>query len=207
MKIIFATKNEGKVAEMRTILKNLAIEIMTAAEFGITEEIIESGKTFEENALIKSRYVAQKTNAWAIADDSGLCLEALGGAPGVYSARWPRDPLDARSAGQNLTPADYEKKTIESLKNETNRRAWFESAVALVAPDGHARLFHGRISGTISLTPRGVAVPGLPYDTVFIPDGYRQTFAEIGQVAKNKISHRELAFRQLRKFLANIKAR
>jgi XTP/dITP diphosphohydrolase len=192
MKIIFATKNPGKVQEMKAILSDLNIEITSATDFGIIEEVVEDGETFEENALIKSRYVAQKANFWAIADDSGLCIEALDGAPGVLTARWVE---------KNATQAEYENKTITAMKDFENRRAWFESAVALSTPDGREWTFTGRVYGTIPTEPRGVATPSLPYDSVFVPNGYEATFAEMSREEKNSISHRGEAFRKLRKFL------
>lgn len=189
-RLVFATHNKGKVKEMKDILSGLDIEIMSAEEAGIFEDVVEDGETFEENSLKKAKFIAEKTGEWAVADDSGLCIEALGGAPGVYSARW--------GAGADL--AEY---TLDKLKNipAGERAAYFMSSAALCAPDGRHWFFPGRIGGVISLEPRGIDRPKLPYDVIFIPEGHEKTFAEMSDAEKNSLSHRGLAFSQLKKFI------
>lgn len=194
MKIIFATHNQGKVKEVRDILKDLDIEILSADEAGISEDVIEDGNTFEENALKKARFVNKKTKEWAMAEDSGICVKALGGAPGIYSARW---------AGENAPGEEWVRFLLEKMKDipEGQRDAWFETSAILIDPDGKYWSFVGKVEGKITMEPRGVAHPRLPYDSVFIPDGYDKTFSEISDQEKNKLSHRGRAFRQLKDFI------
>ena len=176
------------------MLVGLPIEILSAEEANVTGEAAEDGATFAENAIKKARYVVEQTGKWAMADDSGLCTDALNGAPGVLTARW--------AGGRDLI--EY---TLDKMGGipESRRQAHFESAVALVAPDGTESIFSGRVSGSLALTPRGVPRLKLPYDVLFIPDGYNQTFAEMSSEQKNAISHRGLAFQKLKKFLEEIK--
>ncbi len=195
-RLIFATHNHGKVKEMKDILAGLCVEILSAEEAGIFEDVAEDGETFEENALKKAKFIVEKTGEWAVADDSGLCIEALGGAPGVYSARW--------ASGGDL--ADY---TLNRMKEAAvkNRNSFFESVAALCAPDGRRWFFKGKIKGMISAEKRGVSRPKLPYDVIFIPEGHNRTFAEMSDAEKNSLSHRGLAFSQLREFVKNILAK
>ncbi|NTU98983.1 RdgB/HAM1 family non-canonical purine NTP pyrophosphatase [Candidatus Falkowbacteria bacterium] len=184
-KIVFATHNQGKIIEMKEILKGLPLEIISAEEAGVTEEPVEDGKTFAENALIKARYVASKTGEWSIADDSGLCIAALDNEPGVHTARWGGE------AGQSVGLAQY---ALNRLGDKENRQAEFFSAVALVSPQGEEHVFQGSIAGAISDKLCGEAHPKLPYDQVFMPNGYKHTFAEMPREEKNKMSHRGQAF-------------
>lgn len=193
-KIVFATHNQGKALEIREILKDLNISVISADEAGVSGDIIEDGKTFEENALKKAEFVGKATNEWAMGDDSGICVEVLGGGPGIYSARW---------AGENA-PGE---KWVEKLLSETRgipddrRMAWFETAAVLRAPTGQSWTFVGKVFGTIATAPGGVAHPRLPYDVVFIPEGETRTFAEMSKEEKNAISHRGRAFRKLKDFI------
>lgn len=200
MKLIFATHNPGKIKEMRQLLADLKIEVMSAADAGFTESIIEDGTTFEENASKKAWEVAKTLNEWAVADDSGICIEALGCRPGVESARW---------AGQDVSDEEIIEHTLEETKHvpEAQRKAWFESAVALFAPDGRHWIFTGRIDGRIATAPRGTSRPKLPYDMIFIPEGGEKTFAEMSDEGKNAISHRGQAFKQLKEFLKDLEAK
>lgn len=194
MKIIFATHNAGKIKEMREILKGLDIEIVGAEDVGITEDILEDGKTFEENALKKAKFVVEKTGEWAMADDSGICIDALGGEPGVCSARYAGDG----ASGEELVNFILGK--ISHVPEE-ERTATFVTAVALVAPTGDHWFFKGKISGRLSTLPRGGGRAHLPYDTIFFPEGESRTFAEMTDVEKNNVSHRGQAFRKLKIFL------
>jgi XTP/dITP diphosphohydrolase len=197
MRLIFATHNPGKVTEMQAILAGLPFEVMSAEDAGVHEDVIEDGVTFAENALKKARFVSQKTGQWAVADDSGLSIDALDGAPGVFSARW---------AGERATDADLVQHTLGELDGvpEHRRSAWFESAAALVSPDGQEWVFSGKAEGMIPLSPRGTPRERLPYDVIFIPEGYTKTFAEMTDDEKNSLSHRGEAFRQLKDFLRNV---
>ena len=196
MKIIFATHNQGKLKEMKELL--FGFEVMGAEEAGIFEDVIEDGRTFVENALKKARFVAQKTGELAVADDSGICIEALDGAPGIMTARW---------AGEDATDDDKISLTLKKMKNisENNRSAYFQSVVALVSPDNREWIFEGRVDGKIANKKRGQSRPYLPYDLIFIPNGYTETFAEMSDEKKNKLSHRSAAFKKLKEFLVDFK--
>ncbi|HEY4510369.1 MAG TPA: RdgB/HAM1 family non-canonical purine NTP pyrophosphatase [Candidatus Paceibacterota bacterium] len=195
MKIIFTTHNQGKVEEVRKILKDFDVEILSADEAGVTEDVVEDGKTFEENALKKANFIGERTREWAMADDSGICVKALDGAPGIYSARW---------AGENTSGEERVRYLLAKMKDvpEGKRDAWFESVAILRAPDGKYWAFSGKVEGSIALEPRGKAHPRLPYDPVFIPKGYNKTFSEMSGEDKNSLSHRGQSFRQLKDFLA-----
>ncbi|MFH0891417.1 MAG: RdgB/HAM1 family non-canonical purine NTP pyrophosphatase [Candidatus Falkowbacteria bacterium] len=190
MKIVFATHNPGKLVEMKKMLPSF--EVLSASEAGVSEDVEEDGETFAANALKKARFVASKTGEWAVADDSGLCIDALGGEPGVYTARW--------ALGRDLV--EY---TLERTKDvpEKKRGARFESAVAIVSPAGSEKVFTGVVRGELALAPRGQALPKLPYDVIFIPEGYKKTFAEMNEDEKNSLSHRGQAFRLMRAYLEN----
>ena len=197
MQLIFATHNSGKVKEMQAILHSLPFEVINANDAGIHEDVVEDGVTFAENALKKARFVSQKTGQWAVADDSGLSIDALDGAPGVFSSRW---------AGEHATDADLVQHTLDELTGipEHRRSAWFETVSALVSPDGQEWVFSGKVEGMIPMEPRGEPRERLPYDVIFIPEGKSKTFAEMTDDEKNSLSHRGEAFRQLRVFLGNL---
>jgi XTP/dITP diphosphohydrolase len=186
-KLILATHNLGKVAEIKKLLDGIDIEIFSVEEVGIFEDIIEDGRTFTENALKKAKFIANKTDCWVVADDSGICIDALDGAPGVYSARWA-DDLVGHTLSKMLNVSD------------DKRQAHFVSAVVFCSGDTE-QVFIGRIDGRIATEPRGKIRPKLPYDTIFIPNDYDITFAEMTDSKKNSLSHRGLAFRQLREFI------
>jgi len=193
MKLIFATHNEGKIKEMTALLQGLPCKVIGAADAGVPEDIEEDAPTFEGNALKKARYVCEKTGEWAIADDSGICIKALDGAPGVQSARW---------AGESASREQLAWYTLEKMKDvpEEKRGCQFESAVAIVSPQGGEWVFHGAVRGSIAMEERGMPRPNLPYDTIFIPEGDARTFAEMTDAEKNSMSHRGRAFSQAREF-------
>lgn len=197
MKIIFATHNQGKVKEMREILSDLKmdLEIITLDEADIKDEIEENGKTMEANALKKAREIAEKTGEWAIGEDTGLCIEALDGKPGVKTARWGDE--------DGVNHEHLYEYCIEQMVDVPagERQAYFETALALVSPEGKEWVFKGRINGEIAERPKGEPRPALPYDMVFIPEGYEMTFAEMSDEEKNSLSHRGKAFEQFKKFL------
>ena len=183
MRLIAATHNMGKVMEMQEILGELGYEVISQGDAGISEEPEESGKTFEENALIKARAVAKHCDCPVIADDSGLCVDALNGRPGIYSARY--------------APTDTEriKKLLKELDGCENRSAKFVSAAAVVFPDGAEIAVRGEVHGTILKDPCGHG--GFGYDPVFCSDELQKSFGEASAEEKNKISHRGRAFRNL----------
>ncbi|MEK7518973.1 MAG: RdgB/HAM1 family non-canonical purine NTP pyrophosphatase [Patescibacteria group bacterium] len=197
MQLIFATHNPGKVVEMKQILHGLPFEVMSADDAGVHEDVVEDGVTFEENALKKARFVSQRTGQWAVADDSGISIDALDGAPGVFSARWAGDD----ATGEQLVA--YTLKELDGIP-EHRRSAWFESSAALVSPDGQEWVFTGKVEGMIPMAPRGTPRERLPYDVIFIPEGHTKTFAEMTDDEKNSLSHRGEAFRQLKDFLGNL---
>ncbi|MDO8505627.1 MAG: RdgB/HAM1 family non-canonical purine NTP pyrophosphatase [bacterium] len=194
MKLVFATRNQGKMKEMRAMLTGIKIEVVSMEESGVSEEVIEDCKTFEGNALKKARFIASRTGQWALGEDSGICIKALRGAPGVYSARW---------AGAGASDEKIVRYTLEQMKDvpEGKRQAWFKTALALVAPDGKERIFRGRVDGALCIEPRGTMRAKLPYDTIFIPKGDTRTFAEMSDTEKNSVSHRGRAFAKFKEFL------
>ena len=188
MKLIFATQNQNKLAEVKKLLQT-GIELFTPADFGLTEEIPETGNTLEHNARQKARFIFEKLKMNCFADDTGLEVEALHGAPGVYSARY---------AGEEKNAEKNMDKLLSELQNHENRNACFKTIIALII-DGTEYLFEGRIDGQISSAKKGNS--GFGYDPVFIPQGYSKTFAEMSLEEKNKISHRAIAIRKLTEFL------
>lgn len=185
-RIVAATANAHKLKEIREILNDY--EILSAREAGFTEEIEETGETFEENALIKARAVCRATGMSALADDSGLCVDALNGAPGVYSARYS-------GGGDEKNRALL----LKNLQNARTRTAHFCCAVALVNPDGSEFLATGKTFGRILLSERGEN--GFGYDPLFLSDDLNKTFAEASDEEKNAVSHRGRALCKLEQFL------
>ncbi|PIV38343.1 MAG: non-canonical purine NTP pyrophosphatase, RdgB/HAM1 family [Candidatus Portnoybacteria bacterium CG02_land_8_20_14_3_00_45_8] len=194
MRLIFVTYNQGKLKEMKAILGDLDIEVVSASEAGVLEDVIEDGQTFAENALIKAKFAAERTNEWAVADDSGLSIKALNGEPGVFSARW---------AGEGASDEEIIKYSLARISDipVDSRQAQFETAVALCAPDKREWVFSGFIEGEVTDKPRGAVRSKLPYDVVFIPEGFDITFAEMSDEQKNSLSHRGLAFKKLKDFI------
>ena len=195
MQIIFATHNKGKVMEARRILSEW--EILSFLDLGITDSAVEDGQSFIENALKKARFAFQRTKQWSLAEDSGLCIRVLDGMPGIKSARW---------AGKNISNEKMIKKILQMMQNipDKERGAYFESAVVLIDLQGKEWIFSGRVEGTIITTPRGIALPTLPYDVIFIPRGKDKTFAEMTTAEKNNLSHRGKAFQKLKDFLKTL---
>lgn len=188
MKIVFATHNAHKISEVQAVLGS-EYQLVTATEAGISEEIPETQPTIEGNALQKARYVYEHTGLNCFADDTGLEVEALNGAPGVYSARY---------AGEHVSYADNNKLLLKNLAGCQNRKARFRTVIALIL-DGKEHLFEGRVEGTIATEPHGEG--GFGYDPLFIPEGSQLTFAEMSPEAKNGISHRGRAVAKLVAFL------
>jgi XTP/dITP diphosphohydrolase len=202
-KLVLASHNEGKVREIRDLLGPYGIEPVSAAELDLPEPD-EIGVDFIENADLKARQAADLSGLPALADDSGLCVEALGGRPGIFSARWAyADPSVApeADAGEVQGGRDFGRAMrrvwdeIEALGPEASRNAWFVCALALVWPDGQAEWFEGRVEGTLVWPPRGDK--GFGYDPMFVPAGHEETFGEMDPELKHRISHRADAFRKL----------
>ncbi|NDW18330.1 non-canonical purine NTP diphosphatase [Dysgonomonas sp. 216] len=189
-RLVFSTNNAHKLEEVSAILGN-DFEVLGLRDIGINEDIPETGKTLEENAFIKASYIYEKKKCDCFADDTGLEVEALDNAPGVYSARY---------AGEQCCAKDNVEKLLSELEGVENRKARFRTVIAAII-DGKKYSFEGIIKGVIINTPKGEA--GFGYDPVFMPDGYDKTFAELGNDIKNKISHRALAVKELDTFLKN----
>jgi XTP/dITP diphosphohydrolase len=189
MKIVLATANRGKIAEIKNILDMPGVTWLTQEAFGDWPDIVEDGPTFQANAEIKARAVAQKFDLPALADDSGLEVDALGGRPGVRSARY---------AGPNASDADNVAKLLDELADTPagERTARFVAVVVVAWPDGRTESAAGFCRGTIAAAPRGEG--GFGYDPVFVPEGMDRTMAELAPSEKNEISHRGRALRLLR---------
>ncbi|HMP77240.1 MAG TPA: RdgB/HAM1 family non-canonical purine NTP pyrophosphatase [Kiritimatiellia bacterium] len=179
MKLLIASRNKNKLTELRALLDAPGLELICAADVPGAPEVLEDGISFEENAVKKAVTLARATGLWTLADDSGLEVDALGGIPGVHSARYAGEP--PKYAANN-------KKLLEALLGETNRRARFRAVIALSSPAGETRCVEGSCEGVIVEKARGRK--GFGYDPLFQPDGYTQTFAEMDAAEKNKISHR-----------------
>lgn len=180
--LVVASHNKGKVREIEELLAPLGFEIKGAAELGLPEPE-ESGASFTENALIKARSAARVSGLPSLSDDSGLCVSALDGAPGIYSARWAGEGKDFRIAM---------KRVEDEMNGNPDRRAFFVCVLAMALPGGHEETFEGRVYGTLTFPPRGER--GFGYDPIFIPEGHRFTFGEMDPAAKHAMSHRAKAF-------------
>jgi XTP/dITP diphosphohydrolase len=185
--LVLATRNAGKTEELRTLLQGFAVEIKNLTQFGPIPAIEEDGDTFEDNAVTKARCTAKILGLPALADDSGLMVEALAGAPGVRSARY---------AGENASDADNNAKLLRELEGVDNRAAAFLCVIAIAVPWGPALLYEGRCEGLITRHPRGTR--GFGYDPVFHYPPLDKTFAELSTEEKNRVSHRGQALRELR---------
>ncbi len=189
-KLVIASHNEGKVREIRALLEPYGIEPVSAGSLGIPEPE-ETGTTFTANAELKARFSADLSGMVALADDSGLCVDALNGDPGVYTANWAETPngRDWYLAMQKVEDA------LQAKGPEAGRDAHFVCVLSLCWPDGHVESFEGRCEGTLIWPPRGKM--GFGYDPVFVPLNHAQSFAELDPTEKHAISHRSDAFRKL----------
>jgi XTP/dITP diphosphohydrolase len=186
-KLIAATHNPGKAREIAALLDG-RFELVSAAEMGVPEPD-ETESTFVGNALLKARHAAEKSGLIAIADDSGISVAALDGAPGIYSARWAGPSKDFA-----IAMAKVEERLEETGSDD--RAAWFTSALAVAWPGGPAVVVEARVDGTLTFPPRGGR--GFGYDPIFVADGHSETFGEMEPAAKDAISHRALAFAKLK---------
>ena len=190
-KFVLASHNPGKLKEMSAILEDLGVEVVLPSQVGVDAEVEETGETFEANALLKAKAVCQAAGLPAIADDSALCVDALGGAPGVYTARY---------GGEGLTDAQRYTLLLNALRGQTNRAAHFVSVVACAFPNGDTLTAEGRCDGTIAFAPMGTE--GFGYDPVFFVPELRKTFAQMDGAEKASISHRGRALQAFCKELA-----
>lgn len=190
--LVVATRNRGKIKEIQALLGGLVETVICSADVEGFPDTVEDGATFEENALKKAREASRFTGLPALADDSGLVVEALAGRPGVYSARF---------AGAGAGDSANNARLLEELKGvgADRRQAAFVCALAFVRPDGTERIFTGRVNGHILDAPQGSG--GFGYDPLFLVDGFGRSMAELGLEEKNDISHRGQAFRQFRGYV------
>jgi len=196
-KIVVASHNQGKVKEIKNLLKPFNFKVYAASDFDIKEPK-ETGKTFIDNSIIKAKAVAKKSKLIALADDSGLCINSLEGKPGIYSARWAGKDKDF-----NIAIRKIEKELEKILSNsKEKRRAHFCCALTLCFPTGKIISFQGKVFGYLQFPPKGSN--GFGYDPIFIPDRYKKTFGEMNFLFKEKISHRQIAFNKLKKYLIKI---
>lgn len=184
MRFVLATHNPGKLREMGEILKDFGIEVVSPRDLGITVDVEETGTTFAENALLKAKAICKEANLPAIADDSGLCVDALNGAPGVYSARYGGEGLDDKGRYMLL---------LSSLRGAPTRAAHFACAVACAFPNGDTLTAEGRCDGSITYAPLGEG--GFGYDPVFLLPGTGKTFGQLTQEEKSAVSHRGRALK------------
>jgi XTP/dITP diphosphohydrolase len=185
--LVIATRNKGKTQEIKELLKDFPVGIKNLDDFGPIPEIEEDGATFDENAYKKASFAARILGLPALADDSGLIVEALGGAPGILSARY---------AGENATDEQRYLKLLEEMKGKTNRKAVFECVISIAVPTGEALTYEARCEGIIAEEPSGSS--GFGYDPVFFYAPYHKTFAQITLSEKNRISHRGKALAELK---------
>ena len=189
MRLIIASNNAHKILEIKQILSGKFDEILSLRETHVDHETVEDGATFAENAYKKAREIAEITGCAALADDSGLCVNALDGAPGIFSARYAGGGVDHSADSENNALL------LKNLCGTTDRSAYFICSVALVYPDGKCVAADGYMHGKIIETPTGCG--GFGYDPLFLPDGYERTVAELSDEEKNAISHRGNALRNL----------
>jgi XTP/dITP diphosphohydrolase len=184
--IVLATTNRGKTQEFRELLKNFPIEIKDLGDFGPIPEVIEDGETFDDNAYKKAAFTAKVLGFPAMADDSGLCVDALDGAPGVYSARY---------AGEGATDQENVAKLLDALKNEENRKAAFQCVISIAVPTGAALTYESSCEGVLTREPMGEN--GFGYDPLFFFPELNKTFAQLTIAEKGEISHRGKALKEV----------
>lgn len=194
--LLIATHNAGKIRELNELLSDLPLRLRRLSEFPQIAEVEETGETFAANAELKARLYSRQTNLWTLADDSGLEVDALDGAPGVLSARY---------GGANATDAERNARLLAALSrtDDPQRTARFNCAIALYEPETETtRIFSGTCEGRIARHPRGNK--GFGYDPLFVPDGYTQTFGELPDELKQQISHRARALKAVRAYLRGL---
>jgi len=184
--IVLATRNSGKIREFQQLLKTFPVEIKGLSDFGPIPEVEEDGETFDDNAYKKALFTAKALGLPAIADDSGLVVEALDGAPGVQSARY---------AGENATDRENIDKLLMEMKDRDDRQAAFQCVISIAIPSGPALTYEGRCEGQITQEPKGAS--GFGYDPVFFYPEFNKTFAELSSEEKNQVSHRGKALKEV----------
>ena len=190
MKVVLDSKNHKKLVEMQEILAAQGVEVLLQSQAGVDVEVEETGTTFEENALLKARAVMEASGLPAIADDSGLCVDALNGAPGIYSARY---------GGEGLDDAGRYRLLLENMRGMLDRRCKFVSVICCAFPNGDVITTRGECPGTLAYAPKGEG--GFGYDPIFFVPGLKKTFAQLTQEEKNAISHRGVALKEFQQEL------
>jgi XTP/dITP diphosphohydrolase len=190
-RVVVASHNEGKVRELRALLAPYGLELVSAKELDLPEPE-ETGTTFFFNAELKARTAADLSGLPAIADDSGICVEALGGEPGVYTANW----AETENGRDWMLAMSRVNEKLEAIGPAVSRSAYFACVLSVAWPDGHIESFEGRVGGSLVWPPRGER--GFGYDPVFVPNGYAETFGEMDPETKHAISHRAAAFAKLK---------
>ena len=190
MKMVLASKNAHKLTEMQAILSAQGVEVVLESDVGVDIDVEETGTTFEENSLLKARAVMEATGLPAIADDSGLCVDALNGAPGVYSARY---------GGPGLDDVGRYRLLLENMRGQLDRRGKFVSVITLCMPNGDVIAARGECPGTLAYAPKGTG--GFGYDPIFFLPELKKTFAELTPEEKNAVSHRANSLKEFQKKL------
>lgn len=193
MKLVLASRNQKKLRELQEILSELGVEVLSEADVGVDVDVEETGTTFEENAFLKAHAVMEASGLPAVADDSGLCVDALNGAPGIYSARYGGPGLDDVGRYQLL---------LENMRGQLDRRCRFVSAICCCFPDGRKVEARGECPGTLAYAPKGE--DGFGYDPIFFVPEQKKTFAELSAEEKNAISHRGRALALFRRKLEEL---
>lgn len=193
MDLILSSRNPSKAVQIKELFRGSSYRVLTLSDTGIEGEAVEDGETLEENALKKARYAHERsTGAWVMAEDTGIFIDALGGKPGIHSARWLGD----------IPTEEITKGTLERLEGATDRNAVFRTVAVLVSPAGEAHTFVGEAPGVMLDAERTAPQPKMPYSGIFVPDeGGGKCWAEMTTEEENKISHRGKALAQVRRFL------
>lgn len=197
MEIILSTRNRSKADQIKALVSGPGVTVLSLADAGVVGEVVEDGATLEENAFKKAEFASAKTGKWAIADDTGLFIDALDGKPGIHAARW---------AGEGKTTEEIRDFTLDQLKGvpEGRRTATFRVAAVVVSPKGERHVFEGVMNGKILFAPRTQSQPDMPYSSIFVPDGHDKVWAEMSVDEENAISHRGQAFRKVRDFFQSL---
>ncbi len=190
--LLFFSNNKNKIIEIKKIFNKFDIKLLSLSDVKLTDEPEENGKSFEENAKIKSIYGFNKTGVPCFADDSGICIESLNWKPGVFSKRFLK---------KFKTNEDCFNRIIKNMKNSGKKKAYFKTSISLTSSNNHHIIFNGKIDGKISSNIKGVF--GFGYDPIFIPNNLNKTFAELSIKEKNEISHRSIAIMKLLNFIIN----
>lgn len=194
MNIVLSTRNPSKAEQIKAIFSNSLINIQTLDEVGIEGEAVEDGETLKENAFKKAVYALAfaPKGSWVMAEDTGIFIDALDGEPGIKSARW---------AGEGKSTEDIMRYCLEKMEGIEKRRAYFETVVTLISPEGKEYYFSGKLYGKLLKAPRTNPQPSMPYSPLFVPNGHKKVWAEMTTEEENEISHRGKAFRQALEFL------